>query len=178
VVVTYMGSNARIPKEIWDAVKLGYLHGAHPKELAKRFGLAENTVYTKIGKSGWHKIKKEAIAQEPKQDAVEMVAQMLEEDWKAKGAAHRSMVYEMATKALKSAALPSPRSWKEAQIADNMARKAVGLDEERGNSAIINVGWVHDTIGKAARSRENDILDVEFEREVVSESEGADELTE
>jgi hypothetical protein len=86
-------------------------------------------------------------------------------------------VFKIAHEALKRATLPAPRSWKEAQIADNMARKAVGLDEERGNSAIINVGWVHDTIGKAARGRENDILDVEFEREVVSESEGADELT-
>lgn len=173
-----MGSGPRISKEIWDAVKLGYLHGAHPKELAKRFGLAENTVYTKIGKSGWHKIKKEAIAQEPKPEAVELVAQMLEEDWKAKGAAHRSMVYEMATKALKSASLPSPRSWKDAQIADNMARKAVGLDEEKGASAIINVGWVHETVGKTARVHENDILDVEFDREVVSESGDADTFLE
>lgn len=173
-----MGSGPRISKEIWDAVKLGYLHGAHPKELAKRFGLAENTVYTKIGKAGWYKIRKEAVAQEPQPKAVEMVAQLMEEDWKAKGAAHRSMVYEMATKALKSASLPSPRSWKDAQIADNMARKAVGLDEEKGNNMVVNVGWVHDTLGRTARVAENDILDVEFEREVVSESEGADEPTE
>ena len=159
-------------------MKVCYLNGMHPKDISKRFGIAENTVYTKIGKAGWYKIKKEAIAQEPQPQAIEELAQVLEEDWKAKGAAHRSMVYEMATKALKSAALPSPRSWKDAQIADNMARKAVGLDEEGGNSAIINVGWVHDTIGKVARGHENDILDVEFEREVVSESEGADELTE
>jgi len=173
-----MGQGPRIPKDIWNAVKVCYLHGMNPKDIAKRFGMPENTVYTKVSKEKWHQIKKEAVAQEPAPEAIEMVAQVMEEDWRAKGAAHRSMVYEMATKALKSAALPSPRSWKDAQIADNMARKAVGLDEERGNSAIINVGWVHDTIGKVARGRENDILDVEFEREVVSESEGADELTE
>lgn len=59
-----------------------------------------------------------------------------------------------------------------------MARKAVGLDEEKGASAIINVGWVHETVGNMARVRDNDILDVEFDREVVSESEGADTLTE
>jgi hypothetical protein len=173
-----MGSGPRISKEIWDAVKLGYLHGAHPKELAKRFGIAENTLYTKVGKAGWYKIRKEAIAQEPQPKAVEMVAQLMEEDWKAKGAAHRSMVYEMATKALKSAALPSPRSWKDAQIADNMARKAVGLDEEKGNTAVVNIGWMHGTIAGTPSRLDNDVLDVEFARQSVSESEGADELSE
>lgn len=166
-----MGSGPRIPKDTWNAVKVCYLHGMNPKEIAKRFGMPENTIYTKISKEKWHQIKKEAVAQEPTPEAIEMVAQVMEEDWRAKGAAHRSMVYEMATKALKSASLPAPRSWKDAQIADNMARKAVGLDEEKGNTAVVNIGWMHGTIGAAPTRLENDVLDVEFERESVSESE-------
>jgi transposase len=160
-----------IPKERWDSVKVCYLNGMHPKEIAKRFSIAENTVYTKIGKAGWYKIKKEAIAQEPQPQAIEELAQVLEEDWKSKGAAHRSMMYEIAHKALKSASLPAPRSWKDAQIADNIARKATGLDEEKGNTAVVNIGWMHGTIGAAPTRLENDVLDVEFERESVSDSE-------
>lgn len=80
------------------------------------------------------------------------------------------MVYEMAKKALKSAALPSPRSWKDAQIADNMARKAIGLDEEKGANAVVNIGWLHGTIGGMPTRLDNDVLDVDFERESVSET--------
>ena len=147
-----------------------YLNGMHPKEISKRFGIAENTIYTKIGKAGWYKIKKEAIAQEPQPKAVEELAQILEEDWKSKGAAHRSMMYEIAHKALKSASLPAPRSWKDAQIADNIARKAVGLDDEKGAQAVVNIAWSHETLGGPMRMLDNDVVDVDFVNETDSES--------
>jgi hypothetical protein len=141
-----------------------------PKEMSKRFGIAENTIYTKIGKAGWYKIKKEALAQEPQPKEVEVLAKVMEESWKDKGAAHRAVVYEMAHKALKTARLPTPRSWKDAQIADNMARKAVGLDEEKGSTSVINVGFIHKTAGNAVTRIDNDVVDAEFEAEVVSET--------
>jgi len=147
-----------------------YLSGMTPKDISKRFGIAENTIYTKIGKAGWYKIKKEAIAQEPEPQEVEALAKVMEEDWKSKGAAHRAVVYKIAHDALKSARLPTPRSWKDAQIADNMARKAVGLDEERGNTAVINVGFIHKTAGNAVTRIENDVVDAEFVAEVVGET--------
>lgn len=168
-----------IPKETWDAVKVAYLSGMSCKDIAENFGILENTVQIKVCKEGWNKIIKESIKSvTPEPKALERVADMLENDWKSKGAAHRAHVFKIAHEALKRSQLPAPRSWKEAQIADNMARKAVGLDEEKGASAVINVGWVHDTIGRVTRLPENDVLDVEFERESVSESEGADESTE
>lgn len=147
-----------------------YLNGMTPREISKNFGIPENTIYTKIAKAGWSKIKKEALAKEPEPQEVEILAKVMEENWKEKGAAHRAVVYEMAHKALKSAKLPTPRSWKDAQIADNMARKAVGLDEERGNTSVINVGFMHTTAGAVATRLDNEIVDVEFEAQSVSET--------
>jgi hypothetical protein len=147
-----------------------YLSGMTPKDISKRFSIAENTIYTKIGKAGWYKIKKEAIAQEPEPQEVEALAKVMEEDWKSKGAAHRAQVFKIAHDALKSARLPTPRSWKDAQIADNMARKAVGLDEERGNTAVINVGFIHKTAGNAVTRIENDVVDAEFVAQVDRET--------
>ncbi len=167
-----------IPKAKWDAVKVCYLSGMNPKEIAKRFKLEENTVYTKIGKSGWHKLKKTAVTQGVTEDAIEKIADMLEEDWKEKGATHRSMIYQIASKALKTSSLPAPRSWKDAQIADSMARKAIGLDEEKGSNAIVNIGWMQSTLGGPARVLNNDILDTEFELESVSESTERGQFTE
>jgi len=167
-----MGQGPQIPKETWDAVKVSYLAGLTPKEIAQRFGIAENTVSTKVCKAGWNKIIKEAVKTVvPDNKILEKTAEILEMDWKAKGAGHRAHVFKIAHDALKKASLPAPRSWKDAQIADNMARKAAGLDEEKGNTAVVNIGWMHGTIGAAPTRLENDVLDVEFERESVSESE-------
>ena len=147
-----------------------YLNGMTPREISKNFGIPENTIYTKIAKAGWSKIKKEALAKEPEPQEVEILAKVMEENWKEKGAAHRAVVYEMAHKALKSAKLPTPRSWKDAQIADNMARKAVGLDEEKGSTSVINVGFMHQTAGAVVTRIDNDVVDAEFEAESVSET--------
>lgn len=73
---------------------------------------------------------------------------MLEEDWKTKGSAHRRMVFEKANSAIREANLPAPRTWKDAQIADSMARKAAGLeDADNTKSTIVNVGWLQQTAG-------------------------------
>lgn len=167
-----MGQGPRIPKETWDAVKVSYLAGLSTKEIAQQYGLEEQTVATKVCKAGWNKIIKDSIKTVvPDNKILEKTADLLEMDWKNKGAGHRAHVFKIAHEALKKASLPAPRSWKDAQIADNMARKAAGLDEEKGAVAVVNVGWMHGTIGGTPTRIENDVLDVEFERESVSESE-------
>ena len=166
-----MGQGPQIPKETWDAVKVSYLAGLTPKEIAQRFGIAENTVSTKVCKAGWNKIIKEAVKTVvPDNKILEKTAEILEMDWKAKGAGHRAHVFKIAHDALKKSRLPAPRSWKDAQIADNMARKAVGLDEERGNTAVINVGFMHQTAGAVVSRIDNDVVDAEFEGESDRES--------
>jgi hypothetical protein len=166
-----MGSGPQIPKGTWEAVKVAYLAGITPKEIAQKFGLEEQTVSTKVCKAGWNKIIKEAVQSvDPAEEILAKTADILEMDWKSKGAGHRSVVFKMAHDALKKAKLPTPRSWRDAQIADNMARKAVGLDEEKGSTSVINVGFMHTTAGKAVTRIDNDVVDAEFEAEVVSET--------
>lgn len=174
-----MGQGPTIPKKVWDAVKVSYLAGLSVKEISRQYDIPENTVATKVCKAGWNKIIKESIKTVVPEDKIlAKTADLLEMEWKNKGAGHRAHVFKIAHEALKKSSLPAPRTWKDAQIADNMARKAVGLDEEKGNVAVVNVGWVHETLGRTPRIAENDILDVEFERESVSESGDADEPTE
>jgi hypothetical protein len=166
-----MGQGPRIPKETWDAVKVAYLAGLTAKEIAQQYGLEEQTVATKVCKAGWSKIIKEAVQTvKPKDEILAKTADLLEMDWKNKGAGHRAHVFKIAHDALKKSRLPAPRSWKDAQIADNMARKAVGLDEERGSTAVINVGFIHKTAGNAVTRIENDVVDAEFVAQVDRET--------
>lgn len=156
-----MGSK-RIPKDTWKAVKVAYLSGLSTKEIARQYGIGEQTVATKVCKEGWNRIIKESISSvEPKQDILEKTAELLEMDWKNKGAGHRAHVFKIAHEALKRASLPAPKSWKDAQIADNMARKAAGLEESNAMTAVVNVGFLQQTADSI--SPRIDITDAEFE---------------
>ena len=167
-----MGQGPRIPKDTWNAVKVAYLAGVSPKEIAQQFGIAENTVSTKVCKAGWNTIIRDAVRTvKPDDEILAKTADLLEMDWKSKGSGHRSHVFKLAHAALQKANLPAPRTWKDAQIADNMARKAVGLDEDKGATAIVQVGWMQATLGGVQTKIENDFVDVEFVSESVSESE-------
>lgn len=160
-----MGSKTRIPKETWLAVKTCYLSGMSRKDIADRFGINYDTVVTRICKAGWHKLRVLPQSVPVERSMVEKVADMLEEDWKNKGSAHRRLVFEKANSALREANLPAPRTWKDAQIADSMARKAAGLeDAENTKSTIVNVGWLQQTAGGAVTKIDatSEIIDAEI----------------
>jgi hypothetical protein len=84
------------------------------------------------------------------------------------------LVFEKANSALREANLPAPRTWKDAQIADSMARKAAGLeDSENMKSTIVNVGFLQQTAGGAVTRMdvESDIVDAEAAQDAVLLSE-------
>lgn len=73
------------------------------------------------------------------------------ESWHEKGQRHRLRVFELAHESLVHAELPAPKTWRDAQVADNMARRAVGLDDDSvKGSPIINVQWLRETLASAA----------------------------
>ena len=137
-------------------------------DIAEKFGVNRDTVTTKTWKAGWNKLRKLPDSQPVDKGLVEKVADMLEEDWKSKGSAHRRLVFDKANSALREANLPAPRTWKDAQIADSMARKAAGLeDSENTKSTIVNVGWLQQTAGCAVTKLdiESEIVDAEVVEE-------------
>ena len=157
--------NPRIAKETWLAVKTCYLAGMSTTDIAEKFQINANTVTTKAWKTGWNKLRKLPEDVPLEKSLIEKMADALEEDWKTKGSAHRRLVFDKANTALREANLPAPRTWKDAQIADSMARKAAGLeDSENTKSTVVNVGWLQQTAGGAVTKVEveSDIVDAEF----------------
>lgn len=158
-------AKTKIAKETWLAVKTCYLAGMSTNDIAEKFQIDRGTVSTKAWKAGWNKIRKLPDNVPLEKSLVEKVADMMETDWKSKGSAHRRLVFEKANTALREANLPAPRTWKDAQIADSMARKAAGLEEsENKMSAIVNVGWLQQTAGGAVTKIDatSEILDAEI----------------
>jgi hypothetical protein len=70
------------------------------------------------------------------------------DSWREKGERHRLRVFELAHEALQRANLQAPVSWRDALVADNMARRAIGLDEGAAKaSPVINVQWMQANLG-------------------------------
>jgi hypothetical protein len=161
-------AKTKIAKETWLAVKTCYLAGMSTNDIADKFGINRDTISIKAWKMGWNKVRKLPDNIAADKGLVEKVADMLEHDWKTKGSAHRRLVFEKANSALREANLPAPRTWKDAQIADSMARKAAGLeDAENTKSTIVNVGWLQQTAGGAVTKVdiESEIIDAEVVEE-------------
>jgi transposase len=157
---------AHIPKETWLAVKTCYLSGMSTKDIAERFEINMDTVVTRVCKAGWNKLRVLPESVPVERSMVEKVAEILEDDWKSKGSAHRRMMFSKANTALREANLPAPRTWKDAQIADQIARKAAGLDEDENKmTAVVNIGWLQETAGSAITKIEPDTIDADFVRE-------------
>ena len=163
-----MAQRTKIAKETWLAIKTCYLAGMSTNDIAEKFGVNRDTVTTKTWKAGWNKLRKLPDSQPVDKGLVEKVADMLEEDWKSKGSAHRRLVFDKANSALREANIPAPRTWKDAQIADSMARKAAGLeDSENTKGTIVNVGWLQQTAGGAVTmiDIDSEIIDAEVVEE-------------
>jgi transposase len=159
-----MAQRTKVAKETWLAIKTCYLAGMSTNDIAAKFEINRNTISIKAWKMGWNKLRRLPDSVPTDKALVEKVADMLETDWKTKGSAHRRLVFEKANSALREANLPAPRTWKDAQIADSMARKAAGLeDAENTKSTIVNVGWLQQTAGGAVTRLdiESDIVDAE-----------------
>lgn len=167
-------AKTKIARETWLAVKTCYLAGMSTNDIADKFKINRETVSTKAWKAGWNKIRKLPENIPTDKSLVEKVADMMEMDWKSKGSAHRRLVFDKANSALREANIPAPRTWKDAQIADSMARKAAGLeDSENTKGTIVNVGWLQQTAGGAVTKIdiESEIVDAEVveETEILSD---------
>ena len=63
-------------------------------------------------------------------------------DWASLGQRYRQMIFGHVNSALESLNLEPPKTWRDFEIADRMARKAVGLESGEGTTiqTIIPIG--------------------------------------
>jgi hypothetical protein len=63
-------------------------------------------------------------------DALDKIA----ESWAEKGESHRKTAFDLASKSLEKMKVTTPKTWKDADIVDKIARRAAGLE----NAEIVN----------------------------------------
>lgn len=112
----------------WDSIERACIAGLPFKEVARRFEVPHGTLIKRASRHKWPTPTR--VRQRANELAVKSanVAQTVAETWMERGEDHRKTVFELAHKSIKRMKPRTPKNWKEADIADKMARRAAGLE--------------------------------------------------
>jgi hypothetical protein len=126
----------RIPKEIWEAVREGVLNGVSFDDLAHKYCIPVQTIRARASTKSWttpNKFRNE-VARQMTVSAEKLSAPApTVPDWVDAASKYRQMLFEKVRIAVEAMELESPTTWRDAEIADRIARKAVGLESGEVN---------------------------------------------
>jgi|SRR3989442_1713105 len=143
-------------KVAWSDVKTACeIEGLTINEVCTRFRLKYSAVYARATRGKWKVISaiKKRAKELAKKDA-ELTTTAAQ--WAKRGETHRELVFRIGHEALRKGRLKPPCTFKEAKIADDMARKACGLDVSDGVSQSV---LIH--INESIEGCEPEILEAE-----------------
>lgn len=162
----------------WDDIKNAYMLGEPSGVIADRYpGLKPGTIRSRASRESWptprnistklaeqtNKVRAAELRGEiSKLDADKQIAQIdhVAETIAEKQKSHAETIQEITKKKFQTQKLPPIKTWKDAKIADDMARRALDMDKEKQDT-IVNVGILH---GQGVEDNEADApIDVEVE---------------
>lgn len=161
--IPVLKKSVEIPGSVIREMELLYARGASAEALASHFGIPESRVqgFERLWLKGISAapdasslhldepseglpalLDLPAMAVQAAEDAAGMplaphAKASIALDWAQVQESHRQMVFRKASEALAAAALPAPSTWKDADIADRMARRASGLEDKHDGPSIV-----------------------------------------
>jgi hypothetical protein len=149
-------------KVAWSDVKTACeIEGLTINEVCTRFRLKYPAVYARATRGKWKVISAiKKRAKELQKREAELTTTGAQ--WAKRGETHRELVFKVAHGALAKAKLKPPRTFKEAKLADDMARKACGLDINEGvsQSMLVHLNELID--GREPEVLEAEVVDAEL----------------
>jgi hypothetical protein len=149
-------------KIAWKDVKAACeVEGLTITEVCARYRLKYPAVYARATRGKWSvisSVKKRAKELQKREAELETSAAQ----WARRGGVHRDLVFNLAHGALAKAKLKPPRTFKEAKIADDMARKACGLDEQDRASDFLLIHINEQIDGFESQPIEAKVIDAEL----------------
>lgn len=146
-----------VPKETWDAIEEGWSRCVSAVELGRKYGVDPLHIERHAISYKWPhpspkklvKYAKKVIKQVEEVAVSENISPAAAiarvgapPDWASLGQRYREMIFGHVNGALESLNLEPPKTWRDFEIADRMARKAVGLESGEGTTVqtIIPIG--------------------------------------
>ena len=141
---------ALVPEPVWREIRDAYVAGVDVSMISSRTRVPEHWINARANREEWlSPARREEIVMQYGMHRPEQLAQ-IKRDLSLAAAAvtaekaleHRALVANMAHNKLREAEadLPAPRNWKEADIADRMARRAYGLEDGPSVQAVVQIG--------------------------------------
>ncbi len=132
-----IGTCSKVPIP-WEIIERTCIAGMTFMDAAKEFGVKEDTIRKRARRYNWPVSKAIGKAVQKAVQNAEVVDRTAQ-DWLSKGEAHRAVVFDKASGAIKKANMRVPQSWKEFDLADRVARRAAGLE----NSEVVQQTLIH-----------------------------------
>jgi hypothetical protein len=154
-------TNLEGAKVAWSDVKKACeIEGLTITEVCARYRLKYPAVYARAARGKWKVISSiNKRAKELQKREAELTTTAAQ--WAKRGDAHRDLVFNLAHSALAKAKLPPPRTFKEAKVADEMARKACGLDDRDAASDFLLI-HINELDGSESYPIEASVIDAEL----------------
>lgn len=112
------------------------------QELSARFNVAEGTIRKRVNRGKLTLVVRMigAIQKRAAEKAAENVLAKKADEWLEKGENHRKVAFDLAHDSLKLMRPKAPRNFREAELADKIARRAAGLDtQDVVSQTLINI---------------------------------------
>lgn len=154
----------------WEEIEKLVIAGMSIPDAARKFGLKPNTVRVRAIRNNWP--TPDAIAKRAKELTVpeknDKVIQAAAEDWNAKGEAHRKVAFEIATESIKQFKAKPPKNFRELKAADDIARRAAGLDISEVNQQTLIM--MHERVNSFEDEQPEEIIEGEVIVETIADT--------
>ena len=149
-----------ITPEVWLAVEKAVCAGMGYSQAARAFGIrSPHTVIMRSRRDRWPipsrveerarelqaSLQRRSVAAEQRRDCNEMTTETLAQSWAERAEQHRLIAFELANDSLRAAAkkgLPI-ESWRDASLADVVARRNAGLDDSNAHNVSIGMALIN-----------------------------------
>ncbi len=112
------------------------------QELATRFSVDEGTVRKRVNRGKLLLVSRiiGAVQRRAAEKAAEKIIEKKADEWLERGERHREVAFHVAHDSLKLMKPKAPRNFREAELADKIARRAAGLDvQDVVQQTLINI---------------------------------------
>ena len=148
-----------ITPEVWLAVEKAVCAGMGYSQAARAFGIrSPHAIIMKSRRDGWavpsrveerarqlqDSLQRRSEAVEQRRNFNDATTESLAESWVERGEQHRQLAFILAHDALRKAAkkgLPV-RNWRDADLADRIARRSAGLDSDENSRIQIGLALI------------------------------------
>jgi hypothetical protein len=149
-----------ISAEVWLAIEKAVCAGMGYSQAARTFGIrSPHAIIMRSRRDKWpvpsrveerarqlqDSLQRRSMAAEQRRDVNEITTETLAQSWAEKGEAHRALAFQLAHDSLKAAAkrgLPI-ESWRDASLADVVARRNAGLDDSDADNVSIGMALIN-----------------------------------